>query len=161
MRRKQKKVSIRYSQSALLGDVCTLWPPRFSRSRQTHAGDLTCLCLPRLQGTKGNAAQYVTRTQAVRKLQLRLSDFRQATTCCFQVQMLPNALHTAAACPCRGPVWPAAQAYFSVLPCRRLCILKGVHPREPKKKPKGANKTYYHAKDINFLAHEPLLITFR
>jgi pescadillo protein len=36
-----------------------------------------------------------------------------------------------------------------------------VHPREPKRKVKGANKTYYHVKDINWLAHEPLIQTFR
>ncbi|GBF98730.1 hypothetical protein Rsub_11279 [Raphidocelis subcapitata] len=71
------------------------------------------------KGKSGNAAQYLTRTQAVKKLQLRLSEFR------------------------------------------RLCILKGIHPREPKKKVKGANKTYYHVKDINWLAHEPLIVTLR
>ena len=45
-------------------------------------------------------------------------------------------------------------------PSRALATLPCVH-REPKKKTKGQNKTYYHVKDINFLAHEPLLEKFR
>uniref|UniRef100_W8B7V9 Pescadillo homolog n=1 Tax=Ceratitis capitata TaxID=7213 RepID=W8B7V9_CERCA len=72
----------------------------------------------------GEAAQYITRRAALRKLQLSLNDFR------------------------------------------RLCIIKGVYPREPKHRrraQKGSSdiKILYHAKDIRFLLHEPIVWTLR
>ncbi|SCV03094.1 LAMI_0H05424g1_1 [Lachancea mirantina] len=74
--------------------------------------------------TSGNARNFITRSQAVRKLQVSLADFR------------------------------------------RLCIFKGIYPREPKNKKK-ANKgstaptTFYYSKDVQYLMHEPVLEKFR
>ena len=44
---------------------------------------------------------------------------------------------------------------------RRLCILKGVYPREPPKKLKRTSRSFYHVKDINFLALDPIIDTIR
>ncbi|XP_030647200.1 pescadillo isoform X1 [Chanos chanos] len=49
---------------------------------------------------------------------------------------------------------------------RRLCILKGIYPHEPKHKKKvnkgsTAPRTFYLLKDIRFLMHEPIVGKFR
>lgn len=76
------------------------------------------------KGTAGQAKNFITRTQAVRKLQISLPDFR------------------------------------------RLCIFKGIYPREPRNKKKASKSstqstTFYYTKDIQYLLHEPLLNKFR
>ncbi|KAH8816412.1 Pescadillo N-terminus-domain-containing protein [Xylogone sp. PMI_703] len=76
------------------------------------------------KGTSGSAKNFITRTQAVRKLQISLPDFR------------------------------------------KLCIWKGIYPREPRNKKKASKSptpstTFYYTKDIQYLLHEPLLKKFR
>jgi len=76
------------------------------------------------KGQSGNVKNYITRTQAVKKLQISLPDFR------------------------------------------KLCIWKGIYPREPRNKKKvlkssTASTTFYYTKDIQYLLHEPLLQKFR
>ncbi|KAM0337801.1 hypothetical protein ACHAPQ_002769 [Fusarium lateritium] len=76
------------------------------------------------KGKAGAAKNYVTRNQAIRKLQISLPDFR------------------------------------------KLCIWKGIYPREPRSRKKvskssTSSTTFYYTKDIQYLLHEPLLQKFR
>ncbi|XP_078523378.1 pescadillo homolog [Lissotriton helveticus] len=55
---------------------------------------------------------------------------------------------------------------LSLADFRRLCILKGIYPHEPKHKKKvnkgsTAARTFYLIKDIKFLLHEPVVNKFR
>ncbi|KAJ3072864.1 mRNA-binding ribosome synthesis protein nop7 [Podochytrium sp. JEL0797] len=55
---------------------------------------------------------------------------------------------------------------ISLAQFRRLCIIKGIYPREPRNKKKvgkgsTAPRTVYYKKDIQFLLHEPILHKLR
>ncbi|XP_058800305.1 pescadillo homolog [Phymastichus coffea] len=72
----------------------------------------------------GEATQFLTRKQALKKLQLSLNEFR------------------------------------------RLCIIKGIYPREPRNRKRAQKgdtriKILYHKKDIQFLMHEPIIWKLR
>ena len=50
---------------------------------------------------------------------------------------------------------------LSIKDFRKLCILKGVHPREPTKKLGKMGTVYYHDKDIKYLQEDKAMEYFR
>ncbi|KAL6494782.1 hypothetical protein OROGR_031582 [Orobanche gracilis] len=129
---------------------------------------------------EGNAAKYVTRSQAVKYLQVSLPVFRapnepsRADHCLNGSVIVRNLSlldrHRRASLDRdrdrdRLVNWSIQARKSDELAReqarRKLCILKGVFPREPKKKVKGNHHSYYHMKDIMFLKHEPLLEKLR
>jgi len=46
---------------------------------------------------------------------------------------------------------------MSISEFRKLCILKGIYPRKPKRQLMGKNKTYYLKKDISFIQSDPVV----
>lgn len=93
------------------------------------------------KGKAGAAKAYVTRSAAVKKLQISLADFRRL--CILKgVQFV------------FGDSVPLSYGY------------PGIFPREPRHRKK-ANKgssaptTFYYAKDIAYIAHEPVLRKLR
>lgn len=105
---------------------------------------ISCLAMGRLKtkGKAGAAKAYVTRSSAVKRLQCSLADFRRL-------------------CILKGK----KDRKYSLPNCL-ISLLSGIFPREPRNKKK-ANKgstaptSFYYAKDIAYLAHEPVLKKLR
>lgn len=102
------------------------------------------------KGESGAAKNFVTRNQGKLPAQLETKRLPTASTH-TQVPILLAALK---------------KLQVSLSDFRRLCILKGIHPQQPRNS-KRANKgssapaSFYYAKDIAYLAHEPILRSLR
>lgn len=79
----------------------------------------------RAQGKLGNAAQYVTRNQAIKKLQLKLSEFRRASAA---RESQPPQAPPAAAPPPRPPARPARSGPDAPLPALQAAVHPQGHP---------------------------------
>jgi hypothetical protein len=104
----------------------------------------------------GPQGTFITRNQALRKLQLSLAQFRYVVI-----------LHRRVYCICsdqrntQHATTTNNNKQQQTNNNSKLCILKGIYPREPTHKRKGHDKTYYLVKDIAFLAHDPIIESMR
>ncbi|EPQ09926.1 Pescadillo like protein [Myotis brandtii] len=146
--------------------------------------------MPKIDYERGSATNYITRNKARKKLQLSLPDFRRlcilkgiyphepkhkkkvnkgstAARTFYLIKDIKFLLHEPIVNKFREyKVKPGLGGLSGWVRRRRLCILKGIYPHEPKHKKKvnkgsTAARTFYLIKDIKFLLHEPIVNKFR